>query len=172
MAADDNNDTSVCVVCFEKTAILEREDGEVVVCDSCRLDKKEGRFIIKTVLDKDGHVIGDFKEVLVPVPENVEQAEYSLSTSTKFDAHLKQNHSNKNYCKLYHEYSEPVKKCDDCDYQSDRKYNLEVHKINKHGAVKRNQFVQKDDGSCEICQSTHVVQKHRHYGIMCCHSCK
>ena len=33
--------TQVCMLCFEKTATVEKEDGEVILCEKCKKDESE-----------------------------------------------------------------------------------------------------------------------------------
>ena len=52
MDMEENSCSNVCLVCLEKTTIVDKEDGEVTVCDNCTLEEMEGKLAIKTDFDE------------------------------------------------------------------------------------------------------------------------
>ena len=58
---EEDSATNVCLVCLEETSIVDKEDGEVTVCDNCKLEEMEGGVDMKT----------DFEETLIVLPENI-----------------------------------------------------------------------------------------------------
>ena len=145
------NLTILCMVCFDKTTICQKEDGEVVICDNCKLEKREEQTTqllagvcpnhgMKRILDKDGKIIGNFKEVLLP--ENLEQ------TSSPDCEMIEDTQVN----------DATLLKCEKCDYTA-ISLHMRLHKQKHHQA-----------GSCQICQSNQAL--HQYFNITSCHPCK
>ena len=66
--------TQECVLCFAKTFISDKEDGEVIMCDRCKTERIEEEFAIGTDFDKDGAVSEGFNKELLKETENTDQS--------------------------------------------------------------------------------------------------
>ena len=66
--------SQVCVLCFEKTETVEKEDGEIILCEKCKKERAEGNFGTGT----DGIVIEGFEGVLLDKHNDFEESEHNI----------------------------------------------------------------------------------------------
>ena len=66
--------SQVCVLCFEKTETVEKEDGEIILCEKCKKERAEGNFGTGT----DEIVIEGFEGVLLDKHNDFEESEHNI----------------------------------------------------------------------------------------------
>ena len=71
--------TQVCMLCFEKTATVEKEDGEVIFCKKCKKERAEGNFST----GPDGIVMGGFEEATFDEYKDFEESEHNIQTNSE-----------------------------------------------------------------------------------------
>ena len=69
----------VCVLCFEKTETVEKEDGEVIFCKKCKKERAEGNFST----GPDGIVMGEFEEATFDEYKDFEESEHNIQTNSE-----------------------------------------------------------------------------------------
>ena len=142
--ASDTSGISVCMMCFETTVDKsEKEDGEVVLCDKCLLQRKnEGLLEIESCTDNKEEVPGGLDDFLIDEPLKRVRHEYQIC-----DPFI--------MAEQFQPTDTILEKCDQCNYTG-VSLHVTLHK-EKHHVLE----------SCKVCQSSHLVSKSR-----ICQSCK
>ena len=68
----------MCVLCFKKTETVEKEEGDVILCEKCKEERTEGNFETGT----GGVVIGRFEETIVYEHKDFEESKHNIQINS------------------------------------------------------------------------------------------